>query len=217
MISFADIQDRIIDARSDKIGRESQLAFQIAARRLAVETLGLFEVVTFTAVAGSKSDVVYDPDTVTDKVSIHIFKAEAMISSGLWAALTLLNQRDESEFTREAVPQSGTLHSFTTSQGLFVPHNPPLVDTQVRAVVAYKPVGDFDEVNFGPGYEDALVEGALSHLFRLAGPEKSMRDAEDSERKFQCMSGTLRALELIGDAGNTSAQPCRSHFNRGEW
>jgi hypothetical protein len=202
MIAYADIQDRIDGMRTDKLAREFQLAFQVSARRLAELTLGVQEIVTFTVPADTQKMLVYDPAETTDRVSLFVFKAERLNEdTGKWISLPNLNQRQEQETTLHPTPRSGDMFAFTTDQGLFVPYRPPVVDTQVRATVAYKPVGDFDEVAFGAGFEDALVEGALSHLYRLPGPERDLRAAADAESKFISEASGLRGIVLIGDMG----------------
>jgi len=215
MITFAQIQDRILPMRSDKMSREGQLAFQVSARRLAVETLGLQDIVEFTVLANSVYASVYDP-VVDQREAVYLFKAEWQRPDGRWEPMGLFNQDAVKDLTRHAFNNPGEMKAYTSDQGRFYPNRPPAVDTQVRAVVAYKPLGDFDEVDFGQEYEDPLVEGALSHLMRLPGPEKDMRSAFEYEDSFKVHASGLRGSVLIGDVGYNrgSTQPKRLHFGR---
>ena len=199
--------------RADKLSREGQLAFQVGARRLAVETLGLQDIVEFTVLANSVYASVYDPD-VDGKEAIYLFKAEWQKLDGSWEPMGLFNQDAIKELTRHAFNNPGEMKAYTSDQGRFYPNRPPAVDTQVRAVVAYKPMGDFDEVDFGQEFEDSLVEGALSHLMRLPGPERDMRSAFDYEDSFKSHASGLRGSVLIGDVGYNrgSHKPRKLHF-----
>jgi len=224
MIRFADIQDRIIPMRDDKKPREGMLAFQVAARRLATETLGLQEIVWFNMPMGAFSVNVYqnataivtgDGDTLTglepstwestdspfNKEAVYLFKAEWLNVTGKWNVMGLHNQSHLDRSMRHVEPNDGYMRAFTSDQGHFRPNRPPSVDTQVRAHVAYKPIGDFDEVHFGPEYEDALIEGALSYYFRLPGKGQDREEAARAEDRFNALSSGLRGTELIGDVG----------------
>jgi hypothetical protein len=200
MITFAQIQDRIGCMRPDKLGREWQLAFQVSARRLAAETLGLQAIVEFEVLANSVYSPVYD-STVDEKEAVFIFKAEWQKVDLTWVPLVPLNQEKLNDLTGHTHDSPGEMKAFTSDQGKFRPNRPPAVNTQVRAVVAYKPIGDFDEVDFGPEFEDALVEGALSHLMRLPGELRNVQDFELAERRFLSMSSGLRGSVLVGDVG----------------
>lgn len=200
MITFAQIQDRIGCMRPDKMPREWQLAFQVSARRLAMETLGLQEIVEFTVLANSVYAPVYDSPSYM-KEAIFIFKAEWQKTDATWEPMRLLNQEGLKDLTKHTHNSPGEMKGFTSDQGRIWPNRPPAIDTQVRAVVAYKPMGDFDEVDFGQDFEDALVEGALSHLMRLPGPDRNLQDSELAERRFLSMASSLRGVVLIGDAG----------------
>jgi hypothetical protein len=210
---YAYIRDRIESFRPDLKGRQGQLAYQVSARRLADETLGLQEEVIFIAPANSISTEIYTPD-VDWKVAIYIFKAEYQKPDGSYKPLPLFNQDALTDLYRHTHENSGTMAAYTTVQGQFWPNRPPAVDTQIRAIVAYKPIGDFDEVDFGPDYEDALVEGALSHLLRIPGHDQDKRGAQDSEMRFLSMASSLRGINLIGDAGyfRASEKPRKHHF-----
>lgn len=215
MITFAQIQDRILPMRTDKLAREGQLSFQVSARRLAVETLALQEETEFTVVADVVSSPVYDV-AADGKESLFIFKAEWQKPDGTWEPMHLYNQEALKDLTRHTHNRSGEMKGYTSDQGRFWPNRPPVIDTQVRAIVAYQPVGDFDEVDFGRDFEDALVEGALAHLLRLPGTDRDPQGAELSEKRFQSMASALRGMVLIGDAGyfRGSTQPKRSVFGR---
>jgi hypothetical protein len=200
MITFAQIQDRIGCVRPDKLPREWQLAFQVAARRLASETFALQAVVEFTITANSLYIPVYA--TADEKESIFIFKAEWQKADLSWVPMDPCNQAELAAFTAHTYDTPGEMRQFTVDpQGNFKPDRPPAIDTQVRAVVAYKPLSDFDEVDFGHNYEDALVEGALSYLYRLPGAEKDSAASEMSETRFQALASGLRGAVLVGDAG----------------
>lgn len=212
MITFAQIQDRIGSMRPDKLPREWQLAFQIGARRLATETLALQETVDFTVTAYAVTTELTWPDL--DRECLWIFKAEWQKDDDSWEPMRLYNQEALKDLTRHTQNDAGLMKGFTSEQGKFRPNRPPSVDTQVRAVVAYQPVGDFDEVDFGREFEDALIEGALSHLMRLPGEQRDMNASELAERRFQSMASGLRGTTLIGDAGyiRASSKPRRLQF-----
>jgi len=213
MFEYAYIRDRIEPFRPDLIGREGQLAFQIAARRLADETLGLQEETLFTCPANSLWAPVYVP-TTDWKISVFIVKAEYQKPDGTFCPLPLYNQEEVENLTRHTHNQAGVMAAYTSVQGNFWPNRPPAIDTQIRAIVAYKPIGDFDEVDFGPDYEDALVQGALAHLLMLPGQHRDPQGAALAEERFISMSSSLRGINLIGDAGyyRASVKPRRHHF-----
>ncbi len=200
--------------RGDIKDRRGLMAFQVAARRLAVETLGLQEEVTFTVTANTViTTLVYPPDQ--PKESLYIFKAEWLKSDGVtFEPIRIYNQDALKELTHHTHNNPGEMKGYTSDQGRFYPNRPPAVDTQVRAIVAYKPTGDFDEVDFGHEFEDALVEGALSYFMRLPGPDKDMFSAELSERRFLSEASALRGMVLIGDVGylRASVKPRKHHF-----
>ena len=200
MITFAEIQDRILCMRTDKKPREGQIAFQDSARRLANETLALQEEVIFTVTAYSVYTELVWPDTDAKKC-LYIFKAEWLKDDGTYEPLPLYNQDSLKALTRHTQNKPGLMKGYTSDQGRFWPNRPPAVDTSVRAIVACTPVGDFDEISLGHDFEDALVEGALSQFLRLPGPDRDIQLAELSEHKFQSMASSLRGVTLIGDVG----------------
>lgn len=204
MLTFASIQNRIGPMRPDKLPREGLLAFQVAAKRLAEETFGLQEVVEFTLLANSVYQAIYDPTTDL-KEAVHMFKAEWQDTAGAWQPLRLLNENALEATTRHAFNSPGTLRAFTYTQGKFYPNRPPAIDTQVRGVVAYSPLGDFSEVDFGAEYRDALVEGSLAYLLRLPGKEQDRNAAAASENAFQSMCSGLRGVNLTGAIGYARA------------
>jgi hypothetical protein len=225
MIRFANIQDRIIPMRSDKKDREGMLAFQVAARRLASETLALQEIVLFTmplgafavnpytyatAIVTNDGTVITGIDPATwestdnpfEKEPIHIFKADWQDpTTGRWRVMHLYNQGTLEKHMRHVEPGDGYMRAFTSDQGRFRPNRPPGAATQVRVQVAYKPIGDFDEVHFGSDFEDALVEGALSYYMRLPGSGQDREEAARAEDRYNAIASGLRGSELIGDAG----------------
>ena len=203
-ITFDQIQDRILPMRTDKKDREGQLAFMVSARRLAAETLGLQEEVLFTVTAGTvATTLVYA--AAEAKECLYIFKAEWQKPDGTYEPIRLYNQEALKDLTRHTQNTPGLMKGYTSDQGRFWPNRPPSVDTVVRSIVAYKPVGDFGEVDFGHDFEDALVEGALSQFMRLPGPDKDMQLSELSEKRFQSMASSLRGVILVGDSGYARA------------
>lgn len=199
MITFAAIQDRIGAMRPDLLPREWQLAFQVGARRLATETLALQDFVLFTIPAESIFVSIDDPDGL--RAALYIFKAEWQKTDGTWDPMPLMNEWALKDLTRHIYNSTGEMKGYTSDQGKFYPNRPPKVDTQVRALVAFKPIGDFDEVDFAQDFEDALVEGALAHLMRLPGQNRDRAESELSENRFLSMVSGLRATTLIGDVG----------------
>lgn len=196
MISFASIQDRLTPMRPDKLTREVQIAFQIAARRFATESFMVQETATFTVTAGARVASVYA--IADEKEAVFILKAERMDGTVPFP-LEPLNSRLLREGTLKISFENGTLYAYVSQEGTFVPYQPPLVDAQVRALVAYKPIGDFDEIDLPHNMEDALVDGALSHLFRLPGSGQSVNLAEVHERRFLDACSDAKGLVLIGD------------------
>ena len=93
------------------------------------------------------------------------------------------------------------MRAYTSDQGRFRPNRPPAADTQVRALVAYQPTGDFDEVCFSHEFEDALVEGALAHYLAPARQGARPAAAADADGRFLSMASELRGMALIGDQG----------------
>jgi hypothetical protein len=228
MIRYDQIRDRIESMRSDKKGRDGQLAFQIGARRLASETLALQEIVIFTLPAGAlavepysqpgaiSTDLVADDGSITTvdtstwegsdssqaRESLYIFQAEYQDPvTGQWSKLVPYNQQALESVGHHLVPSDGVMRAFTSDHGRFRPNRPPMVDTQIRAKVAYQPTGDFDGVHFSHEFEDALVEGALAHFYRLPGPGRDPNAAADSENAFLSIAAGLRGITLIGDMG----------------
>jgi len=241
MIRYDQVRDRIEAMRSDKKGREGQLAFQIGARRLASETLALREIVIFTMPMGalyvgpydqagsatSTEIVIGDGDTLTfdtstwestdspyTRESIFIFEAECQdLVTGKWHHLRPYNQLLLDKAQHHLIPDDGVMRVFTSDQGRFRPNRPPTADTQIRAVVAYQPTGDFDEVRFSHEFEDALVEGALAHFMRLPGPDRDLIAAADAEDAYSARASSLRGMIMIGDMGfhRGSSTPKRGH------
>lgn len=195
MIAFSSIQDRLLPMRPDKLAREVQLAYQIAARRFATETLMVQEVTTFTVAAGARVASVYALSAERD--AVFIIKAERL-DGDVPTPLEPLNSRLLREGTLKIAFENGTLYGFVSQEGAFLPYQPPQVDTQVRALVAYKPVGDFDEIDLPHSMEDALVDGALSHLFRLPGSNQNVNLAEVHERRFLNACADAKGASLIG-------------------
>jgi hypothetical protein len=213
MFAYEYIRDRIDPMRPDLKGRMGQLAFQVAARRLATETLDLQEEVIFLATAGSVYTQIYTPD-VDWRVALYIFKAEYQKPDGHYHPLPLFNQDALRDLTKHTHNDSGDMKGYTSVDGNFWPNRPPAIDTQIRAWVAYKPIGDFDEVDFGPDYEDALIQGALAHLLRLPGEHRDPQGAETAEVRFESECSHLRGINLIGDVGysRASEKPRKHHF-----
>jgi hypothetical protein len=214
MTQFSDIQDRISPFREDKRPREAQLAYQISCRRLALETLALREQIEFTVPAGAISTPIYDP--TQQRESIYIFRANIGSGSG-WKELRLYNQAEIVDLYHHINPREGIMAAYTTVQGQFWPNRPPSADTVILADVAYKPVGDFDEVDFGPEFEDLIVSGALAHFMLLPGEGRDVAMAREFEVRFLSEAGSLRAANLVGDAGysRASTTPKRHHFGQG--
>lgn len=206
MFTFASIQDRLLPMRPDKLAREAQIAFQVAARRFATETFMVQEVTTFMVAAGARVASVYA--LADEKEAVFILKAER-IEAGVPTPLEPLNSRLLREGTLKIAFDGGTLYAYVSQEGVFVPYQPPLVETQVRALVAYKPVGDFAEIDLPHSVEDALVDGTLSHLFRLPGSGQSVTLAEVHERRFLDACADAKGAVLIGDTeyARTSHRP----------
>ena len=209
MTQYAYIRDRIEPFREDLKPRQGQLAYQISCRQVALETLALREIVTFTIPAGTISQPIYDP--TYEKEAIYIFRA---MLSGASKDLRLYNQAELEDLYHSISPGEGTIAAYTTDQGQFWPNRPPSVDTQVIADVAYKPIGDFDEVDFGPEFEDAIVHGALAHYLALPGKGQDKAEARRLETQFITECSSLRGANLVGDAGyyRASTAPRRHHF-----
>lgn len=202
MLQFADFQDRIGCMRPDRLPREWQIAFQIAARRVCEETFALQQEVQFTMPAGSLSQELEFTDVNgVEMFSVYIFKAMYQDSNGNWNELGLENQAKMRDHGHAVTPAPGTMRRFTSVMGRFVPNCPPEVDTQVQVLAAFKPVGDFDLVDLGPDYEDVLVAGAIAHLLRLPGAERNLDRADAEEAKFLAMASGLRGAVLVGDVG----------------
>jgi hypothetical protein len=215
MTQFSDIQDRISPFREDKRPREAQLAYQISCRRLAIETLALREQATFTVPAGATSTPIYDP--TFQREAIYIFRANQQgPGSNGWRELRLYNQAEIVDLYQQITPMAGLMAAYTTVQGRFWPNRPPSADTLILADVAYKPVGDFDEVDFGPEFEDAIVNGALAHYMLLPGEGRDKEMAREFEVRFASEAGALRGAVLVGDAGynRASTAPKRHHFGQ---
>lgn len=206
MLQFADFQDRIGCMRPDRLPREWQIAFQIAARRVCEETFALQQQVQFTMPLGDTSqELLFTDENGVTMVSVYIFKAQYQDEQGRWNALNQLNQAKMRDHTHAVTPQQGVMRGFTSEMGRFVPDHPPSVDTQVQVLAAFKPVGDFDLIDLGPDFEDVLVAGALSHLLRLPGAERNIEHAGAEEAKFIAMASGLRGTTLVGDVGYARA------------
>jgi hypothetical protein len=211
MTQFAYIRDRIEPFRDDLKPRQAQLAYQIACRQVAMETLALREFVVFTIPAGTISQPIYDP--THEKEALYIFSAKL---DGHRRDLPLYNQAELEDLYHNISPFEGIIAAYTTDQGQFWPNRPPSADTQVIADVAYKPIGDFDEVNFGPEFEDPIVHGALSHYLALPGAGQDKAEARRLETQFITECSSLRGVNLVGDAGyyRASTTPKRHHFGQ---
>lgn len=215
MLQFTDFQDRIGPMRPDRLPREWQLAFQVAVRRLCQETMALQYVVEFTMPTGSTSqEILYTNDDGLALVSVYIFKAEYEDTQGNWNELRLHNQEQMREHSH-VLPSQGIMRAFTSTMGRFQPNVPPAVDTNVRALVAFKPTGDFDAIDLGVDYEDAIVAGALAHLLRLPGTERDLNRADAEEVKFMNLASSLRGAVLVGDAGYARASKGLKHHKFG--
>jgi hypothetical protein len=176
-----------------------------------METLALREFVTFTIPAGTISQPIYDP--TYEKESLYIFRAKL---SGHRRDLPLYNQAEMEDLYHNLSPNEGIIAAYTTVQGQFWPNRPPAADTQVIADVAYKPIGDFDEVDFGPEFEDAIIHGALAHFYALPGDGQDKAEARRLETQFITECSSLRGAALVGDAGynRASTVPRRHHFGQ---
>ena len=208
MISFAAIQDRLLTKRTDKDAREHQMAYQIAVRRFAVISLSLQEVHTFTLTGGARVASTYA--AVDEKEALFILKAEKETAPGVFESLFPLNARRLREHTLDISQGIGTLHSFVSDHGRFLPYQIPVADTQVRALIAYKPVGEFDEVDLPGEAEDAIVDGALAELMALPGRQRSAEMADMHSRAFKAAAEDALGVALIGDtqyARSTAAHP----------
>ena len=212
MTQYAYIRDRIEPFRDDLKPRVAQLSYQVACRQVALETLALREFVEFTIPAGTICQPIYDP--TYEREAIYIFRAKL---SGHRRDLPLYNQDALEDLYHNLSPFEGTIAAYTTDQGQFWPNRPPAADTQVIADVAYKPIGDFDEVGFGPEFEDAIVHGALAHFLALPGSGQDKSEARRLEAQFITESSSLRGANLVGDAGykRASVAPKRHHFGQG--
>jgi hypothetical protein len=188
-----------------------QLAFQVAIRRIAVETLCFREdTVALDVLADTTTIPLYV--TADEKECVHIFKAERTNLAGEWVELYNLNQRQFLEGTLKVNYPSGEFCAFTKAiNGNLVPYAPPAVATQVRAQVAYKPLGDFDEADCGAEYEDAIVAGALAHLLLLPGTDQSVSLAMQKDIEFLSMCSGLRGSSLIGDIGYARASSSKTY------
>ena len=214
MLIYSYLSDQVTSMRQDRRPADGLRSFQIAAGRLAAETLGLQEIVQFTVPDGQIQTAPLVPSE-DQQISLYIFKAEWQNpATGKWIPLPLYNQDAVMDLTRHTYNNPGEMKAFTSIQGNFYPNRPPAVDTLVQAVVAYRPLGDFDEVPFGPDFQDALVQGMLSHYMLLAGPDKDKQMAHEAEVKFLSMASSLRGTELIGDVGysRASEKPRKHHF-----
>jgi len=196
--------------RPSSLPRLWQLAFQVAIRRIAVETLCFREIVTIDVLADAVTIPVYE--SADEKECAHIFKAERTNLSGEWVELYNLNQRQLLEGTLKVNYPSGEFCAFSKAiNGDLVPYAPPAVATQVRAMVAYKPLGDFDEADCGAEFEDAIVAGALAHLLLLPGADQSISLAGQKDVEFLSMCSGLRGSSLIGDIGYARASSSRTY------
>ena len=237
MITFDQIRDRIEPLRGDKKPREAQLSFQIGARRLASETYGLEEIVLFTLPAGAFRvepyryasaivtddgyQITIDPatwqstDNPFQKETVLVVKADYQTASGSWNGLHGYNEQLMFKHHHHVEPASGSsLRAYASDRGQFRPNRPMLIDTQIRAVVAYQPVGDFTGVEFSHEYEDALVEGALASYLRLPGKDMDRREAAECEARFLSMASALRGMSLIGAQGYARGSTHPRHGKR---
>lgn len=208
MISFTQLRDRLLSKRPDIVEREVQLAYQIAVRRYADVTMALQEVHTFTVAAGARVASAYA--LVDEKEAVFILKAEREVTPGVFDPLHPLNARRLRESTFQIQVGSGTLYAYVSDSGKFIPYQPPTVDTQVRALIAYKPTGDFDEVDLPGSSEDAIVDGVLAELFSLPGRHRSIEMSALKEKAFKGACEDMRGVVLVGDtefARFTDARP----------
>lgn len=211
MVTFAQVQDRIGCLRPGSLPRLWQLSFQVAIRRIAVETLCFRE---DTAPLDVLADTTAIPLYVAEdeKECVHIFKAERTDPAGEWVELYNLNQRQFMEGTLKVNYASGEFCAFTKAiNGNLIPYAPPNVATQVRAKVAYKPLGDFDEADCGAEYEDAIIAGALAHLLLLPGADQNISLAMQKDIEFLSMCSGLRGSSLIGDMGYARASSSKTY------
>lgn len=77
MILFDEISDRILPMRPDIEDRQAQLGFQVAVRRLAVDTYALQETVTLNVLAGTTRAEVYGQNI--EKNCVCILKGLSLI------------------------------------------------------------------------------------------------------------------------------------------
>ena len=210
MIAFASIADRILPLRPDKTERELQLGFQVAVRRFAVTSMALQEIHTFTVAAQAHVASAYL--AADEKEAVFILKAEKETSPGIFDPLHPLNSRELRESTLKIAHDVGTLYAYVSDSGRFVPYQRPAADTQVRALIAYKPLGDFDEVDLPSCYEDALVNGTLSYVLRLPGEHQANTRADHHEGLFLAGAEEAATVTLVGDTeyARASRVPSRS-------
>ncbi len=218
MLNFTAIQDRVLPFRPDLLERSAQIGFQVAVRRLAEGTYALQETKVLDLAGGVDVASVYT--AADEKESLFILKADRN-SAGLWVPLESLNRRLLREGTPLIQEAAGTMSAFLSDHGKFRPYQPPLAATQVRLLVAYKPTGDFEDVDLASDFENALVAGTLAYSMALPGTHQDKALAERREHDFIAFIFDHRAMELIGETDYTPyrkrARRLGNGFNKLRW
>lgn len=220
MILFDEIADRILPMRPDIKDRQAQLGFQVAVRRLAVDSLALQEVVALTLVAGTTRAEVYAPEVEKNCVCILKGEARDLGSTADFEGLESLNEGDYRQSNLALTEDVGSVIAFVDDGGAFVPYFTPDVDHELRLLVAYAPKGgDFDSAPLNADAEDAIVAGTLAYILRLPGKHQNLQLAENEDGKFVDFAADVRSRMLLGihgyrRGGTSIIVPRRNAWNK---
>ncbi len=230
MILFDEIADRILPMRPDIEDRQAQLGFQVAVRRLAVDTYALQETVTLEVLAGTTRAEVYGQDEDYDqdedygqqieKNCVCILKGEArkLGSTADFDGLEPLNEGDYRQHSFSVTQDVGPIIAYIDDGGAFVPYFTPEEHHEVRLLVAYAPKGgDFDFAPLNAECEDAIVAGTLAYILRLPGKHQNLQLAENEDAKFNDYAADVRSRILIGIHGYRRASSSNVVPRRNAW
>ena len=218
MILFDEISDRILPMRPDIEDRQAQLGFQVAVRRLAVDTYALQETVTLNVLAGTTRAEVYGHNIEKNCVCILKGEARKLGSTADFDGLEPLNEGDYRQHSFSVTQDEGSVIAYIDDGGAFVPYFTPDEDHEVRLLVAYAPKGgDFDSAPLNAECEDAIVAGTLAYILRLPGKHQNLQLAEHEDAKFNDYAADVRRRVLIGIHGYRRASSSNVVPRRNAW
>ena len=201
-IRLSELYDRAGQIRSDLLPGQIAEALVSAARKLAIDTRLLEDVIPFTLEAGACSVPLELP---AGRLAQSVKRVEILDDEGKWMALDgpnlYLLGRTPPESMEANPPTSWTTK--TDNRLLF--NCPADADVALRMTVAYVPSKDDtpEVIEFPVEAEEALVAWARSRLWEIAGRGQNLREGAAAARIYRY---ELPRLCHLADVGHAAVQ-----------